>query len=228
VLGHIQFNPVHGRDILVQLNRGMSIDNYGRIRYHQGSAPGATHFYIGADGGNYRELPIGEPFTAPSCGHTAWVADTGRIGIAVNWTGMSVRREVLESSNAQGTLHDPRHPQGNFMVVGPQDEKPHVFTAPEHIFNHVNVSRCGQYFVCDSYRNGIPGPIEIVVGNIVTGKYRTLVSDCGAQGGGPACSHPHPYFTANNHHVIYNADPHHVCHVHAARIPDEFMESLEA
>jgi len=133
VLGHVQFNPVHGRDILVQLNRGMSIDNYGRIRYNADSAPGATHFTIDAEGGNYRALPVGEPYTTPSCGHTAWVADSGRIGIAVNWPGMSVRRDALQSSRLQGNLHDPRHPQGNFMVVGPQDEKPHVFAAPEHI-----------------------------------------------------------------------------------------------
>jgi hypothetical protein len=80
--------------------------------------------------------------------------------------------------------------------------------------------------VCDSYRNGLPGHIELVIGNIETGKYRTLVSDCGAQGGGPACSHPHPYLTADNRNVIYNADPYQICHVHAARVPPGFLEAL--
>ncbi|MCM8817483.1 MAG: oligogalacturonate lyase family protein [Candidatus Omnitrophica bacterium] len=124
-------------------------------------------------------------------------------------------------------IHDSRHSQGNFVVVGPDDEKPFVFSAPEHLFNHVNISKCGTYFVCDSYKNGIPGPIEIVVGNIKTGKYRTLVSNCGAQGGGAACSHPHPYITADNKNVIFNADPFGISHVHAARIPDDFLKSLE-
>lgn len=223
LLSHVQFNHANGRDILVQMNRGMAVDNFGRIRRIPDSDNGVTHFYIDAEGGNYRALPLGNPYTANTCGHAAWIADTGRIGVAVNWPGMSARHEDL----ARGIVHDERHPQGNFLVVGPQDEKAHVFAAPEHIFNHVNVSKDGSYFVCDSYRNGIPGPIELVVGNIETGKYRTLVSDCGAQGGGPACSHPHAYFTADNRNIIYNGDPHNVCHVHAARVPDEFYASLE-
>lgn len=222
-LTHLQFNPVHGRDILVQLNRGQRIDHLGRRLAVEGATPSTTHFYIDADGGNMRPLPVGPPHTASCCGHAAWVADTGRVGLAVNWPGMSVRREDL----ARGDLHDARHPEGNFVTAGPGDERPRVFAAPEHLFNHVNVSRCGRYFVCDSYRNGIPGAIELVVGNIETGRYRTLVSDCGAQGGGPACSHPHAYFTADNRNVIYNADHYHVCHVYAARIPDDFLSSLD-
>jgi len=223
VLGHIQFNLVHGRQILVQHNRGLRIDHLGRRKQVEGAELSATHFCIDADGSNYRELPIGPPHTAGSCGHSAWISDTGSIGLAVRWPGMTVIKEEL----ARGNLHDPLHPEGNFVVVGPDDPKPAIFRAPEHLFNHVNVSKCGRYFVCDSYRNGVPGPIELVVGNIATGKYRTLVSDCGAQGGGPACSHPHAYFTADSRNVIYNSDRYHVCHVYAARVPEGFLESLQ-
>jgi hypothetical protein len=44
-------------------------------------------------------------------------------------------------------------------------------------------------------------------------KCRTLVSNCGSQGGGAAVSHPHPYMTADNKNVIFNADPFGICHV---------------
>ncbi|MHB9108533.1 MAG: TolB-like translocation protein [Armatimonadota bacterium] len=222
-LGHVQFNPVHGRELLVQVNKKQRFDPQTG-HWHRDQVE-VTHIYVNTETGALRELPVGPPHTANTCGHSAWAADSGRIGVTVNWKGMIARKDELAA--ARGDLHDPRHPNGNFVTVGPNDTAPHVFTAPEHIFNHVNVSKCGDYFVADSYRNGIPGPIELVVGNIRTGKYRTLVSDCGASGGGPACSHPHPYFTADLRRVIYNSDGTGICHVHAARMTDEFLASLE-
>jgi len=222
ILGHVQINPVTGRDILVQVNRGQCSDHLGRIRRTDDEYPGATHILIDIDGGNERALRIGEPYTAPSTGHATWVGDTGRIASPVLWPGFRVDFQGVENMPA----HDPRHPQGNYVIVGPQDERPTIFEAPDHLFDHGSVSRCGRYFVADSCRNGVPGPVEIVVGDLETGKYRTLVSDCGAQMGGAACSHVHPYFTADNRNVIYNADPHGVCHVHAARVPEGFLESL--
>lgn len=218
-LSHLQFNPVTGKDILVQVNVGQRFDPHTG-HWHRDNIS-VTHLYVSVDGKTVRPLPIGPPHTANSCGHAAWIAGTGRIGLAVAWKNQHGRD--LDWSS----LHDDRHPAGNFIVAGPDDRHPAVFTAPEHLFNHVNVSKCGRYFVCDSYGKGIPGPIQIVVGNLNSGKYRTLVSDCGGTGGGAACTHPHPYFTADNRHVIYNADPHHVCHVHKAAISDEFLDSLE-
>jgi hypothetical protein len=73
----------------------------------------------------------------------------------------------------------------------------------------------------------MPGGIEIVVGNIRTGKHRVLLADCGAQGGCAACSHPHPYMMADNRRVIYNADRYGMPHVYAAHVTDEFLKSLE-
>ena len=222
-LSHVQFNPVHGRQILVQLNRGMRIDNFNRKQYFEPEHRGATHFVIDADGSNLRPLPVGNPHTAGSTGHSGWVGDTGRVGLPVGTRLPLVTPEFVNS----GDLHDPRHPQGNFVTVHPDEESPRVFSAPEHMFNHVNISRCGRYFVSDSYRNGVPGAIELVVGNIETGKYDVLVSDCGAQGGGPACGHPHAYFTADNRHVIYNANPFGQCNVHKAEVPEGFLEALD-
>jgi hypothetical protein len=122
---------------------------------------------------------------------------------------------------------DARWPQGNLFTVAPGESKPRVFPAAEHRFNHVGVSRCGRYFVCDSYWKRVPGPIALVVGNLDTGKHRLLLSDCRASGGGAACSHPHAYFTADSKHVIYNADPFWIGQVFAARVPDGFLASLD-
>jgi hypothetical protein len=210
ILGHIQVNPANGRDILVQRN------------WRQDGRVNSTHFLIDLDGRNERPLKVGEPWTANSTGHATWVGDTGRIATPVQWPGMSV-------SIAAGTglgRHDARHPEGNYVMVGPGDDRGRVFHAPEHLFDHAGTSRCGRYFVAESFRNGLPGAVEIVIGNMETGAYRTLVGDCGSRGGGAAASHVHAWFTADSRHVIYNADPDGLSQVHKARVPDGFLDAL--
>jgi len=213
---HMQFNPVHGRDILVQMNRGAKMDHRGRRLPVEGSEPGTTHIIIDSDGGNVRALPVGPPHTASSTGHSAWVADTGRMAVTVAWG------DLLHAGP-----HDSRHPRGNLVTAAPGEERPMLFEAPEHRFNHLCVSRCGRYFVSDSYWKGLPRNIALVVGNLQSGKYRIVVSDCGAWGAASAGSHPHPYLTADNRYVVYNADPFLVPHVFVARLPDGFLESLD-
>jgi len=218
ILTHVQVNPLHGRDILIQHNRGAAVNDQGESRMVETPHGGATHFLIDIDGGNVRPLAIGEPYTSSSTGHSAWVADTGRIGLSVayNW----------ETVNQPGAL-DARYPDGNFFIVGPDDAEPINFHTPNHRFNHVGVSRDGRYFVCDCYAKGVPYNIALVMGNLQTGKHRTLVADCGATGGCAGNSHPHPYITADNRCVIYNSDRTGVCQVHAAHISDEFLRSLD-
>lgn len=218
ILCHVQVHPGHGRDILIQLNRGSGRNHEGEARPVENPLTGATHFIIDLDGGSLRPLAIGEPHTKSSSGHSGWIADAGRIGVSTHFAYLDPR--------TPGAL-DARYPQGNFFTVGPGEDKPTVFAAPGHRFNHVNVSRDGRYFVCDCYHKGLPGGIELVVGNLATGRCRALLEDCGAQGGCAASSHPHPYLTADNRHVIYNADPHGVPHVHAAHVTEEFLKSLE-
>ena len=218
IMTHVQVCPSTGRDILIQLNRGGSVNDQSESRAYDNPLTGATHFYIDLDGGNVRPLAIGEPYTGSSTGHCAWVADTGRVGLstAYNWA----------SVNQPGTL-DARFPQGNFFTVGPQEEQPIVFNTPNHRFNHVGVSKDGQYFVCDCYAKGVPFNIALVVGNLRTGKHRTLVADCGATGGCAGNSHPHPYISADNRYVVYNSDRTGVGQVYVAWMSDEFRASLE-
>jgi hypothetical protein len=216
VLTHLQIDPGSGKDLLVQHNRGQRINHMHEGKNQHTKHTGATHFIIDMDGNNHRPLAIGEPYTISSSGHCAWLPGKNRIGVATHFN----------YDQTGGTL-DGRYPKGNFFTVGPGDAHPTCFEAPEHRFNHVNVSKDGKYFLCDSYYKGIPGPIPLVVGNIQTGKYAMAVSNCGAQGGGPACSHPHAYFTADNKNIIYNADPFHLPHVWAARVTDKFYQGLE-
>jgi hypothetical protein len=225
-LSHLQCDPVHGRQLMVQVNRGQRY--VPKTGHWLRDNITVTHILLDVETGAERPLPVGPPYTANSCGHAAWIAGTGRIGLAVNWQGMIYRKDDIAHAKATGNLHDPRHPDGNFVTAGPDDTAPTLFAAPEHIFNHVNVSKCGRYFVCDSYGKGMPGPVDLVVGNIETGKYATIVADCGAAGGGAACTHAHAYFTADNRHVIYNSNRDGgICHVYAACVPDDFLPGLE-
>jgi hypothetical protein len=216
---HLQFNPVHGRDILVQHNRGSTMAADGTITCNCGPA-GTTHFVISRDGSNRRPLPAGPPHTGPSTGHSNFVADTGRVVWAAHWD---------QSDWSLGELNRG----GNLFIAQPGDTEATAFPAPEHRFNHVNVSRCGRYFVCDSvpeslYVDGEIRSPSLVIGNLATGKHRVLVADTMASNGGGQHQHPHAYLTADNTSVIYNSDPNfsptQVC---AARVPDGFLASLD-
>ena len=216
---HLQFNPVHGRDILVQHNRGSRMDAEGNITSIVGEE-GTTHFLIALDGGDKHPLPAGPPHTGPSTGHSNFVADTGRVAWTALWD-----------------WHDwslgPLNKGGNLHTAAPGDAGPQVFHAPGDRFNHVNVSRCGRYFVCDSVPfslyddKGDLRPPCLAVGNLQTGKHRVLVQNTMASNGGGQHQHPHAYLTADSRNVIYNSDL--SCgptQVWAARVPDGFLESL--
>ena len=217
---HLQYNPVTGAQILVQNNRGLRLNPDGTF-HHRATAEGTTLFVLDADGTNQRYLPVGPPVTTTATGHECFMADTGRVLFSVAW------------NNEDWTL-DHRFPQGNLFTTAPGEEQPTVFAAPEHRFNHISASRCGRYFVADSYtgsgwfENGKIKPVSLVLGNLQTGKYRLLVENTLASGGGNQCTHTHPYLTADNRHVIFNADPYYSpAQVFAAVLPDGFLRSLE-
>ncbi|NQU09619.1 hypothetical protein HQ590_02420 [bacterium] len=204
---HLQVEPVHGNLILLQLVP------LGRVPV----------LVLDRDGSNRQTLPVGAPFTNESSGHMTWITGTERVVIAVEW-------------DRAARAHDPRHPEGNLVITGPGDETPTIFSAPEHAVYHVSVSRCGTYFVADdflafeldAFRRGHIGPARIVVGNLRTGKYRTLIRDCQSYGmAGTSNWEPIPYLTADNRYVIYDASPFGVTQVFAARVPPEFLASLE-
>jgi len=213
---HLQFNPVHGKQILVQNDVGRRLKKDGSVEQYKAS--GGRLFVIDADGRNLRVLPVVDGIT----GHECFVADTGRVLFSGNWVKQS----------DYDWRHTPRQPRGNLFTALPGDKTPIVFEAPEHRFNHVCASRCGRYFVADShtgpglFENGRFKPVSLVIGSLVTGKFRTLVENTEGTGGGNQCTHTHPYLTADNRHVIFNDDPAGIPQVFAARIPPGFLESL--
>ncbi len=217
---HLQFNPVHGRQILVQNNVGTRMNKDGSLQDYRTTR--CKLFAIDADGRNLRYVPAGPPVTRGITGHECFVADTGKVLFSAGWVQHS----------DYDWRHDPLHPRGNLFTARPGDRKPALFDAPQHRFNHVCASRCGRYFVADShtgvglFENGRCKPVSLVVGNLETGKFRTLVEDTEGTGGGNQCTHTHPYLTADNRYVIYNADPHGIPQVFAARLPAGFLASL--
>ena len=221
---HLQFSPVHGKQILVQNDRGLRMKKDG-TREHRATEEGTTLFVIDANGGNKTYVPVGQPITASCTGHECFVGDTGTVLFSASWTAHS----------PMAWTHDERHPKGNIMTARPGDAEPTVFEAPEHFFNHVCASRCGRYFVADSFEGGgvfgadrkLRSP-SLVIGNLDTGKYRTAVSETMSPCGGNQCTHTHPYLTADNRWVIYNAAPGgEVPQVFGAELAEGFLESLD-
>jgi hypothetical protein len=220
---HLQFNPVTGNEIMVQNNRGEKLLKDGSCTPAKPGL-GTTLFVINRDGSNKRYLPVGQPITAGATGHEAFVADTGKVLFSVGW----------DMKDFYTLSHDKRFPDGNLFTARPGDTLPTVFKAPEHFFNHVCASKCGRYFVADSHGKGIFNPKtracaapSLVIGNLETGKYRTIVEDSKASSGGNQCRHSHPYLTADNGNVIFNADPAGTPQVYAARVTPEFLKSLD-
>ena len=209
---HPVYCPV-GHDLVVFKIGGFGVNDREEVM-NLDTPRNFTHFIIDDEGQNYRALPFGKP-RFPDSGHISWIGDTGRI---VNASSLAYRDNEI--------FHTPETPDGNIFFGGPDDPEPIQFKAPEYHVNHIASSRCGRYFVAESYST-IPGPIPLVVGCFKTRKYRPLLTNCKARGGCPAIGHAHAYFTADNKHVIYNADPNGIGHVWAARIPDGFLESLD-
>lgn len=219
---HLQFNPIHGKQILIQNNRGEYMKADGSP--DQRSATDTTLFVIDADGSNQRYVPVGNPHTAPCTGHECFLADTGKVLFTVGWNN-AVSEYHFE--------HDHRYPTGNIFTARTGDEKPTHFCAPDYFCNHISASRDGKYFVADGwhhsiFKDGALQPCALLIGNLETGRYRVLVENTLASGGGNQCTHTHPYLTADNRHVIYNSDAYYgLPQVYAARLPEGFLASLD-
>ena len=198
---HPQIEPRHGRDCLIQHNRGCEFDERGRITRLVGEE-GATIYLINLEGGDVRPLPVGKPFTKPLQGHQCWLGRTGEVLLTV---GGGPREESAKA--------------GNLLRVRPGAERAEV-VASGHYFCHVNASRCGRHFVCDTYPDA-----KILIGSIRTGRTR-LLCESGASFGSKGYTHPHPYLSPDCKWVIFNSDRTGTPHVFAARVPDGWLDEL--
>jgi len=193
---HMQFEPGQGQDILVQHNRGGSLDENGNLVRLVGEQ-GATIYLVDYEGQNLRRLAIGKPHTAPTQGHQCWVGTTGRI-----------LSTLVEDAQV-----------GNLVMVAAGDEKP-ALVARGMYFCHPHTSRDGMWFVSDVSPGG-----EIVVGSLDTGHYRLLCRS-GSSFGRPQYTHPHPFFSPDARHVVYNSDLTGLPQIYVAKVPESFLEEL--
>lgn len=201
---HLQYEPSRGNDILVQHNRGGMVDEAGNIIRLVGEE-GATHYVIDNEGKNYRQLPVGKPYTAPSTGHSCWVGDTGEILVTVR------------------ASHEEALRNGNLLMAKPGAKRAKTI-AKGYRFGHISASKDGKYFIGDAWN--APGK-PIVVGSIKTGRCMILCNP-ETSGGSPQYTHPHPYMTGDNKWIIYNSDKTGIPQIYVARIPPEFLDSLTA
>ncbi|RLG94150.1 hypothetical protein DRO37_06435 [Candidatus Bathyarchaeota archaeon] len=200
---HLQYEPSRGEDILVQHNRGALLDRYGNIIRLVGDE-GATLYVIDNNGGNYRQLPVGKPYTNPVTGHECWIGDTGEVLLTI----VSSWKEAM------------RH--GNVLAVKPGDKKARVVYKGYRI-SHISASRDGRFFVGDV--PSVKGK-PIIIGSIKTGRGMILCYS-GSEGGTSQYNHPHPYLTGDNGWVIFNSDATGVPQIYIASVPEELLESLE-
>ena len=224
--GHVQVEPGRSENILLQQNRGGRMDAEGNIIKKVGPE-GATHYVITRDGSQQFPLPVGPPHTSTCSGHSAWIGATDRVLLAVAWN----MNEDGDPARPPDWTLDERYPDSNLFIVAPGDTEPTPFVAPDQRFFHVSASRCGGYFVCNSVPNGRLGPTEIIVGNLETGKYRSLVHDCACYAGSvwPTSL---PYLTADLRYVVFRAkeDPslpaYQGFQVYVAEASESFLSSL--
>ncbi len=207
---HTQFDPTHGRTILLQQNLNPLTLPDGTV---MNLGTGALLLLIDSDGGNPRRLPVGPPLTSPGTGHQAFIPGQQRVVLT------TTRSEELPAVGGGSGC-------GNLLLAGSGDSQALVFNAPEYLFTHVSISRCGRFFVCDAYKE-LGDPVPLVVGCFASGKYRVLLRDCHGTHGNNQWGHAHAYLTADNRHVIYNcemAGP--PAQVYAITVPAGFMDSL--
>ena len=201
---HLQTCPRTG-DLMVQHNRGCEFDATGQ-RLRLVGDQGATLFVIDPDGGNYRQIPVGKPYSDwPATGHECWVGESG-------WVAYS-----------EGRPHDVAIRSGNFLAARPGDDEARPVTTG-YYFNHISVSSCGRYFVGDATSSeGVP----LVVGSMATGR-SVILCRSETTPASPQWIHTHPYFTADNRSVIFNSDRSGVPQIYRVEVPSGLLEGMDS
>jgi hypothetical protein len=201
---HLQFRLYSGARILVQENRGCLFDADG-LRVRPFDERGTGLYSIAADGTDRRDFPVSHPHTPGTTGHECWIGDTDHVLVTLQatWSDGEKTGNVLEVS------HDWPQPRV-------------VFETPK-VWNHISVTKCGRYFITDSYQ--LPR-VPILVGSIKTGKTRVLCHSK-TSGGGAQYSHAHPYITSDNRWAVFNSDRTGLAQVYIASISEEFLSSLD-
>ena len=187
---HVQFEPSEGQLLLVQQNRGCTIDAAGRIVNLVGPQGGAL-YVIGVDGKNQRFLPLGSPTTGKVDGHQCWIGRTQRV--------LATVQEDLVT--------------GSTCIVAPGDRAPRrIF--PGFCFIHVSASADGQFMAADH-----GGRRHVYFGNLQTGKVVHLCEcPCSRDVGHEHWEEP--YIVPGNRHVVFNSERTGHAELYVAGVPE--------
>jgi len=205
---HPHFEPGGSGQLMIQWNRGSRFNKFGG---RAGTLPdwkgpkSATLFLLSVPDGKRTELKIGEPYTTGITGHEAWIGETKEIAATVVWSGN----------------HTPE--KGNLLAVGAG--KPARVIGKGYRFNHLHISPCARFFVCDDWRP----PYKLIMGSIKTGKTTVLCEqklNTSTPGYITKMAHGHQYLTPDLKWLIFNSNQTGYGCIYAARVPEDVVKNL--
>ena len=145
--------------------------------------------------------PGGDRHTPRCTGHEAWIGQTERVFLSTGY------------DEGHGT---------NIWSAASTDTVPTTVCKTPHRFNHVSVSRCGNFWIADTpSEEGVP----IYIGSFRSGVYSRLVYSR-TRHDGKQWSHTHPYLTANNRWLIFTSNRSGRPQVYGTRIQESFLADL--
>lgn len=191
---HTQFEPTHGKWVMVQHNRGCEHLADG-TRTRLVGDQGATEYLVSIPDGEVTRLPVGPPHTTGITGHEAWI---------------SGRDEILMSVRAQ---QDYTPDKGNLIAVTAAGDVRRV-GVPGIQVNHVGTTPDGRFFTVDDWR----GASKLLIGSNVSGK-SVVVCESRTSMGRSQDTHAHPYLSPDAKWLVYNSDSPGRPQIHVASIP---------
>ena len=197
---HPQWEPGRGGDILIQHNRGGSLDGRGQLIRLVGPQGGALYL-IDAEGENVRPLAVGTPRTPRIQGHQCWLGPTRRV--------LATLGEDFERDGKKGNL-----------VTVAEGEDASTVMAGGPYFCHVSAAPDGRYWICDENPSG-----DVYVGSSETGRH-ALLARSGSVFGSPQYTHPHPFMSPDGRYAFFNSVRSGVPHIYVCTIPEGLLESL--
>lgn len=113
-------------------------------------------------------------------------------------------------------------PDRALVTIGLGDEEPTTIAQGVY-FWHSASSRDGEWIIADT--NWPDEGLQLV--HVPTGRYRPLCYPRSSQGH-PQWTHPHPQFSPDGRHVVFNSDRTGICQIYIAAVPDELRERVRS
>lgn len=198
---HTQFEPTHGKWVMVQHNRGCEHLPDGTRTKLVGDE-GATEYLVGVPDGEVTKLPVGTPHTTGITGHEAWI---------------SGRDEILMSVRAS---EDYTPDKGNLIAVTASGEVRRV-GIPGVQVNHVGTTPDGRFFTVDDWRDAS----KLIIGSNKSGK-SAVVCEARTSMGRAQDTHGHPYLSPDAKWLVFNSDRSGQPQIHVASIPDAITTDI--